>query len=191
MSTPVLHLLAGPNGAGKTTFVERVLLPEIHTPFVNADIIAAREWPEETDTYAYEAARRADAERQAFLANRRSFISETVFSHPSKISLVEQAESLGYLVHLHVILIPEELAVRRVAERVKRGGHTVPEQKIRERHRRLWRFIAAARIRAERTHLYDNSRARSPFRPVAVYHRGTLAGGAGWPAWTPPELIES
>ena len=57
---PVLHLLAGPNGAGKSTYVHDVLSPATVLPFINADEIA----------------------------DGSSFISETVFSHPSKIELV-------------------------------------------------------------------------------------------------------
>lgn len=186
---PVLHLLAGPNGAGKSTFVTRVLQPTTHLPFVNADVIGAERWPDAQSDHAYEAARLATAERDELLSARASFITETVFSHESKVDLVRVANSLGYRVYLHVMIVPEETTVGRVEHRVRHGGHTVPEDKIRARYQRLWALVAQARELAERSRIYDNSNARHPFREVAVYERGLLVGQADWPAWTPAALL--
>lgn len=87
MPTPVVLVLAGLNGAGKTTLFERVLAPVMHLEFVNADRIAAQR-------------------RQQLLSQGRSFMTETVFSHPSKLELMTTAKDRGYRVHLHVVLIP-------------------------------------------------------------------------------------
>jgi len=186
--TPTLHLLAGPNGAGKTTFVERVLQPVTFLPFINADAIAAERWPGEELEHAYQASRIAADLRRRMLARGESFISETVFSHHSKVALVQHAVLLGYLVHLHVVLVPADLSVQRVAERVRRGGHQVPEDKIRERYARLLKLVVEAREVADRAVFYDNSSARTPFRVVATYERGRLVGEPEWPAWTPTVL---
>ncbi|GAB2906607.1 zeta toxin family protein [Rhodococcus aerolatus] len=188
MPSPVLHLLAGPNGSGKSTFVAAVLEPVTHLPFVNADVIAAQRWPEAQAAHAYEASRSAAEARDLILAERASFITETVFSHPSKLDLVARATALGYVVHLHVVLVPESLPVARVAARVARGGHDVPEHKVRERYARVWPLVARARAVASRTTFYDNSRAATPFRVVATYERGRVVGEPAWPRWTPPEL---
>lgn len=185
---PVLHLLAGPNGAGKTTFVERILQPVTHLPFVNADVIAAERWPHAQAEHAYEASRAAAEARERLLMAGESFITETVFSHPSKVDLVNEAIARGYLVYLHVILVPVEVSVNRVLERVQDGGHSVPEQKIRERYARLWELVGYARSAADRTEFFDNSTAQQPFRRVAVYERGRLMGEAEWPRWTPTVL---
>jgi predicted ABC-type ATPase len=67
---------------------------------------------------------------------RRSFVSETVFSHPSELDLLRTAGVAGYRRYLYVILKPEELAVQRVLVRVETGGHAVPEEKLRARFRR-------------------------------------------------------
>ncbi|MCU1602761.1 MAG: family ATPase [Frankiales bacterium] len=122
------------------------------------------------------------------MAQRRSFITETVFSHPSKLALVETAQRAGYLVTLHVVLLPVEVTLARVAHRVGRGGHAVPEHKVRERYARLWPLVAQARVTADRTRVYDNSRADAPFRLVADYERGELVGRASYPRWAPAEL---
>lgn len=188
MKSPVLHVLAGPNGSGKTTFVAEVLRPVTHLRFVNADEIAAERWPGEESHHAYEAAAAAAADRDAAIADRASFITETVFSHPSKVELIDRAVRAGYIVELQVMLVPEELAVRRVAYRVEKGGHPVPEQKIRERYRRLWKLVGQAQRLAHRTTFYDNTQS-TPFRSVAVYQRGRPVAPAAWPAWTPSQLI--
>lgn len=185
---PVLHLLAGPNGSGKSTYAVRVLRLVQRLPFVNADEIAMSRWPTEPAEHAYDAARLAAAQRQQFMAERRSFITETVFSHPSKVDLVEQALQRGYTVRLHVLMIPLETTVSRVAERVRRGGHDVPDQKIRERYHRLWGLVAQARERADRADFFDNSVAATPFRPVARYEWGQPVGVPDWPEWTPEIL---
>lgn len=185
---PVLHLLAGPNGAGRSTYVTRVLRPVTHLPFVNADVIAAERWPSAQAEHAYEASRAAADERTRLLADGASFITETVFSHPRKLDLLDEAIARGYLVHLHVILLSVEATVRRVAERVRDGGHDVPERKIRERYARLWDLIAPARSVADRVELFDHSTARPPFRRVAVYEHGLPIGSPGWPAWAPSAL---
>ena len=185
---PVLHLLAGPNGAGKSTYVRDVLSPTTGLPFINADLIAADRWPAAAAERSYEAARIAEAERRARMAAGESFISETVFSHPSKVALLTDASALGYLVHLHVILVSVDLTVQRVTERVRRGGHTVPEAKIRDRYDRLWTHIAAAIQIVDVAEVFDNSSPRQPFRPCAMYTHGTLNGTAEWPKWAPAAL---
>jgi predicted ABC-type ATPase len=75
-----------------------------------------------------------------------------------------------------------------VSDRVRRGGHVVPEEKIRARYARLWPLIVQARSLVERTFVYDNSRAATPLRLIATYEYGLLVGSADWPAWTPADL---
>lgn len=186
---PVLHLLAGPNGAGKSSYVHDVLGPATGLPFINADEIAAETWPDTQAEHGYEAAQLAEAQRRVRIGEGSSFISETVFSHPSKTELVSDAVDAGYLVHLHVIMLPVELTVQRVVERVRRGGHAVPEQKIRERYERLWDHIGRAIRITDVTEVFDNSSARAPFRLCASFEHGALIGSPSWPRWTPAVLV--
>lgn len=185
---PLLHLLVGPNGAGKSTYVRDILGPVTGLPFINADEIAKERWPHAQVEHSYEAAQIAEAQRRELMTERASFFSETVFSHPSKIQLVADAVDTGYLVHLHVILVPVELSVQRVLDRVRRGGHSVPEDKIRRRYERLWDHIRAAIPIADVTEVLDNSRAQTPFRTCARFERGIVLGAPTWPTWTPPGL---
>lgn len=188
MPTPVLHVVAGPNGAGKSTFVERVLAPS-NLEFVNADQIAARRWPGAEAEHGYDAAELAERRREELLRDRKSFVAETVFSHQSKVDLIRRASQAGYVVVLHIVIVPEDFAVARVEDRVANGGHSVPEDKIRSRHRRLWGHLAEAIGIADEARVYDNTSARKPFKPAALFRNGTLAQQPRWPTWAPTELV--
>lgn len=184
-----LDLVVGPNGAGKSTFVEEALLAAPPDRlFVNADAIAAAHWPKDPAGHSYEAARLAADTREALIATKKPFIAETVFSHPSKLELISRAQGAGYYVALHVIMVPVELSVLRVAQRVAGGGHSVPEEKIRERYARLWDLVATAIRIADAAHVYDNSQRSGPLE-VASFAHGFVYGACQWPAWTPPALM--
>lgn len=188
MSAPVLHVLAGPNGSGKSTLVARVVQPTTGLPFINADEIAKLRWPGDEEQHAYDASQAAAEARDEAIAAGDSFITETVFSHPSKVDLITQALGAGYLVRLHVVLVREDTAVERVGHRVAYGGHSVPEDKIRQRYRRLWSLVAGVVPLVERATFYDNTWSRHAFDIVAVYQRGRPVGKPAWPAWAPHEL---
>jgi predicted ABC-type ATPase len=184
-----LHLVVGPNGSGKTTFVTEFLSLELPGyVYVNADEIAKARWPDDPAAHAYDAAQVAAETRAYLIAGGRPFIAETVFSHPSKLDLLRSAQRAGYHVVLHVMLVPEELAVRRVAYRVQAGGHDVPEHKIRERYGRLWPLVAQAVSRADRAVVYDNSRREGPVK-IADFFGGLPIGAATWPEWAPEPVI--
>ncbi|WP_419926688.1 AAA family ATPase [Candidatus Poriferisocius sp.] len=182
-----LILVAGPNGAGKTLFAGR-FAAESCLEFVNADVIAAERWPGEEESYGYEAAAAAAERRSELIAAGRSFVAETVLSHPSKIDFVRAALDAGYTVGMHAVMVPEDLAVSRVRNRVRSGGHSVPEEKIRGRCRRLWGLVAEAAGMCDEAFFYDNTSARNPFRLVAELDRGVPVGVLAWPDWVPPEL---
>jgi predicted ABC-type ATPase len=184
-TVPVMHLVVGPNGAGKTTFFERVLSPVTRLPFINADVLARQHWPGDEEVHGHDAAALAAQAREQALAQGLSFVAETVFSHPSKLALLRQAQAAGYLVQLHAILVPEALSLARVPLRHAQGGHAVPAAKISQRYQRLWPLVAQALAQADSASVYDNSSARRPFRVVARYEQGRPIGPADFPAWSP------
>ena len=185
-----LDLVVGPNGAGKSTFVREILTPQRPDAlFVNADVIAAQRWPDDPQSHAYNAAKVAGATRSALIQEGREFIAETVFSHPSKVELVDEAQAAGYFVALHVLMVPEDLAVARVAYRTRRGGHAVPVDKVRERYQRLWSNVAVAAGKANSAVFWDNSTLEGPL-VVAEMQEGVPLGKPDWPTWTPDALTE-
>lgn len=184
-----LDLIAGPNGAGKTTMFERVIAPDRPgLPFVNADRIASDRFPGREAEQSYAAAEIASATRAALIDARLDFCTETVFSHASKVELVETATTAGYDVVLHVVMIPLELSGPRVGARVAAGGHDVPIGKLAERYRRLWVHVAAAVPRCHRAVFYDNSRDDGPFE-VAAFRYGVADYAPRWPSWSSPALL--
>lgn len=185
-----LDLVVGPNGAGKSTFIAFTLAPLLPgSVVVNADEIARQRWPEGPASHAYDAAQVAADTRAKLIELGRSFIAETVFSHPSKLDVVRTASAGGFTVILHVLLVPEDLAVERVRHRVQAGGHDVPETKIRQRHRRLWALVADAIALSDVATVYDNSRLRGP-HIIAQLSGADIIGRPDWPAYT-PEVLRS
>jgi predicted ABC-type ATPase len=89
-----------------------------------------------------------------------SFSYETVFSHPSKIEDLKTAAEKKFITYLYVISTGNpEINLERVKNRVERGGHAVPEEKIRERFRRTMDNLYAAFLLADRVYFFDNSSA--------------------------------
>jgi len=183
-----LDLIVGPNGAGKTTLYERVIAPgRPGLPFVNADRIAADRFGDAAEERSYEAARIADAAREALLAARLDFCTETVFSHPSKLDFVVAAVDAGYDVVVHVVMIPLQLSSFRVAARVEAGGHSVPFTKLATRYERLWPNVVAVVPHCRRVVFWDNADDGGPLE-VAAYRHGIPDHPPRWPSWTPAAL---
>ena len=173
---PSLVLLAGPNGAGKSTLYEMRVAPSFAGPFVNADAIQRDELKDASVAASYKAAEIAAARRSEMLTEGKSFATETVFSHPSKLDIIEVARKHGYIVIvMHVGVDSPDLSVARVRERVAEGGHDVPEDKVRARFERGGALIRQAVLRADRGLVFDNSRLNEPPRQVLVFAHGRLA----------------
>ncbi len=183
---PFLWVLAGPNGAGKSTYHQRKIEPILKLEFVNADLIARAQWGADAESHAYDAARIARERHQELVDGRRSFVAETVFSHPSKVDLIRTAKDHGYLVWLTFIYLEsDELAVARVRERVDQGGHNVPVEKIRDRYGRLPEIVKEAIRLVDKTFVVDNSYIGRALRDVLIFERGDLVyKTADLPAWT-------
>ena len=137
---PRIVILAGPNGAGKST-VAKYLLSEKYLidEFVNADAIAAGLSAFAPETVAFEAGRIMLLRIDELLKHKRSFAFETTLASKSFTRLIERAQSSGYRVTLLYVALPSvQLARRRVARRVKEGGHSIPDNVI---ERRFYRSL--------------------------------------------------
>ncbi len=159
---PVFYLLAGPNGAGKSTLyralVDNGTLPA-SLEFVNADLYEAAHLQQVADPLqrSQQARAWADARRAECIAQLRSFVSETVFSHASKLQLVTDARAAGFYVLLLVVGLDDtRQLVQRVSRRVKEGGHAVPRERILERYPRSLAHLAIAVRQADAALLYDS-----------------------------------
>ena len=172
---PTMILLAGPNGAGKSTLYETRVAPRFAGSFINADIIQRDELRDASSEASYEAARIASERRLEYLAQGRDFATETVFSHPSKLELVDEARVRGFtVIVMHIAVDSPELSVARVGTRVDEGGHPVPEEKIRGRYERCAPLIRAAVLKADRGMVFDNSGLNRPPRHCLTFSQGRL-----------------
>jgi len=178
-------VLAGPNGAGKSTLYATYVAPYFHGPFINADIIQRDELANPSPEASYEAAAIATARRRAHLEAGLDFVTETVFSHPSKLALIHEAQARGFHVRLmHVGVEAADISVVRVAGRIEEGGHAVPESKVRERYERSGPLIRAAVLKADHALVYDNSLLTLPPRHCLTFRNGLLAHAApDLPQW--------
>ena len=100
---------------------------------------------------------------------------ETVFLHPSKIDFVDKAKALGYRIHLVFIHVTEsELNIGRVINRVKEGGHNVPEDKILSRIPRTLKNVAIAAQLRDNFVVFDNSSFEKPYQKVLTIKNGSV-----------------
>ena len=154
-------IIAGPNGAGKTTFAREFLPNEAACPvFVNADLIAAGLAPFAPETAAVQAGRLMLAELERHFQARKSFAFETTLSGRGYLRHIARWQAAGYRIELIFLrLASADEAVARVAQRVKQGGHDIPETVIRRRFEagldNFSRYYAPV---ANAWALYDNSR---------------------------------
>lgn len=153
-------IIAGPNGAGKTTFALEYLPNEADCPvFVNADLIAAGLSPFRPATAAIRAGRLMLEEINTHVRAGRSFAFETTLAGRGYVGMIRQWRTDGYKVRLIFLSLatPEE-AIRRVALRVRQGGHHVPEQVIRRRFDKgLRNFKTIYRLCVDDWLWYNNS----------------------------------
>ena len=128
-------IIAGPNGAGKTTFAREFLPNEAGCPvFVNADLIAAGLAPFAPEKAAVQAGRLMLQELSRHFAARENFAFETTLAGRGYVHHIRDWQAAGYRVKLIFLQLdsPEE-AIARVAQRVRQGGHAIPEATIRRR----------------------------------------------------------
>ena len=133
---PNFFIIAGCNGAGKTT-ASNTIFPDILNcrEFVNADNIAFGLSPFNVEAVAIEAGRIMLNRINELLALGVDFAIETTLATRSYVQLVKRAKALGYNVTLiYVWLNSPEMAIQRVAARVRNGGHNIPTDVIIRRY---------------------------------------------------------
>lgn len=153
-------IVAGPNGAGKTTFATTYLPNEARCfKFINADLIAAGLSPFRPEDAGLEAGRILLQKMDDFIAEATSFGFESTLSGTGYAKRIRRMKESGYRIVIFYLKIGSpELAVARVRERVKEGGHPVPEQDIRRRFARSWsNFCGIYRPLADKWIVFDNS----------------------------------
>lgn len=160
MTQPSVIVLAGPNGAGKTSAAPALLKDVLGVvEFVNADTIAQGLAAFSPERVALEAGAILLERLHKLAAQRRSFAFETTLASRSFAPWLAQLLRSGYEFRLVFLWLPSaDLAVQRVVDRARLGGHDVPEQTVRRRYAAgLRNFFSLYRPLATAWRLYDNS----------------------------------
>jgi len=157
---PRCILIAGPNGAGKTTFAREYLLTlDRAFNFINADLIAAGLSPFEPRRAAVAAGRLVLTELKRLVNARADFAFESTLSGLGYARQIQTWKTAGYHVEIiYLRLASPKIALRRVAARVRQGGHDVPDVDVVRRFARgLENFDRVYRRLADAWTIYDNS----------------------------------
>ncbi len=160
MTTPRCIVIAGPNGAGKTTFAREYLPKDAGViRFVNADLIAAGLSPLRPELASLAGGRLLLSELDRLAKARADFAFETTLSGLGYVGRLQQWKAAGYRIEIIFLRLPSpQLGLRRIAARVKQGGHHVPRADVLRRFVRGWRnFEAAYKHLADAWAVYDNS----------------------------------
>lgn len=157
---PHLIIIAGPNGAGKSTSAPALLNDALHVDnFVNADVIAQGLCAYQPEKAAIQAGRIMLERIHTLAEHGANFAFETTLASKSFATWIPKLKKQGYQFHLVFLWLQSaDLAVVRVRERVKTGGHSVPEDTIKRRYSAgLRNFFNLYCPLADSWQLYDNS----------------------------------
>jgi predicted ABC-type ATPase len=162
---PVFLIVAGPNGSGKSSsYTDTEIEQSGRTIWiVNPDLLTARihdlEGLELLDANRA-AVQRVESWLDASIDVHKSVGVETVLSTPKYRRLVQKAKGLGFAVWLvYVVLDSPERNIERVRLRVRKGGHSVPDDKVRARYARSIEQFPWFLEQADVAWIYDNSGA--------------------------------
>jgi predicted ABC-type ATPase len=168
-------VIAGPNGSGKSTLTAMLQAEGVEFgDYLNADDIA-REFGAVNEFISRKAQQIVRDRRNAALADGLDHAFETVMSHFSHIDYMLEAKRRGFEVRLYFVATDDPaINIDRVASRVARGGHGVPEDRVVARYGRCLANLPAAILAADYVRLYDNSASEQPLRQLAKLEKGHL-----------------
>jgi predicted ABC-type ATPase len=193
-------VLAGVNGGGKSS-IGGAVFRKRGADYFNPDEVARKLRAERTSLTQREANGAAWQIGRALLErairDRLDFAFETTLGGTTMTRLLEEAAECGIDVFVwYVGLATAELHMERVAERVRRGGHPIPEEDIRRRWDRSRLDLVRLLPRLRELKVYDNTAeadpaAGKPPAPRLVLHvrDGRIVGPdelSSTPAWAKP-----
>ncbi len=154
------YVIAGSNGSGKSIFAEEFLPYYTYCDnFINADLIAKGISPFTPDKARIKAGRLVFSLINDFIKKKESFAFETTFSGKTYVNIIQQLKLTGYKIHIFYLWIPSvDLALQRIDDRVRQGGHLVPKVDVERRFERsISNFLNVYRQLADSILFFDNS----------------------------------
>ena len=183
MPKPRIVILAGPNGAGKTTASAFLLRDTLRIDaFVNADTIAAGLSGFAPESVAFEAGRMMLKRINSLVEQQAAFAFETTLSSKTFANLISRAHERGYETDLIYLALPSaDVAIERVAARVKAGGHNIPANVITRRfYRSLSNLFELYTPLVNRWRIFDNYAEPSALVASGARHEKTVALEKKW-----------
>ena len=177
---PSVYVLAGTNGAGKSS-VAGAMFRESGADYFNPDEATRRILAANPGISTAEANSAAWHEGKRLLeyaiAERLDFALETTLGAHTISALLQKALAAGIEVRIWFVgLSSPEVHIARVRARVARGGHDIPEEKIRERYDQSRINLIELMPKVTELRVYDNSteadpHAGRPPQPMLILHR--------------------
>ncbi len=201
--TPRIYVLAGTNGAGKSSIAGAMLIEqgvEYFNPDEAAELIRVANpgiTLEEAQSAAWFEGRRL---LERAINERLDYAFETTLGGRTIPALLENAMEAGIEVRIwYVGLTNAELHIARVRARVKRGGHDIAEERIRQRYAGSVFNLIQLMPKLTELRVYDNSVEADPYtgttpEPELIIHlnRGKLLNVcelASTPEWAKPIVL--
>lgn len=141
-----LYIIAGANGSGKST-ISKVFLPVEGVVYVNPDDIARELCPQKPEAARIAAGREALRQIADFLGRGVSFAVESTLSGSAYVKALCRAKELGYKTAIiYTFVDTPDVCIARIAARVRKGGHYIPDADVRRRYTRskknFWNLYA-------------------------------------------------
>jgi predicted ABC-type ATPase len=178
---PELTVVAGANGAGKSTLTK---LSSINIPLIDPDAIARDIAPENPESTALAAGRKAIELARSYIQSDYSFVVETTLAGNTYLNLMREVKALGWSVSLTYVGIDDPITnVQRVYSRVKMGGHDVPRADILRRYDRSLANLGKAAKIVDELILYDNSTSAGHQILATIESDRTIIYVSELPSW--------
>ncbi|MBX3158941.1 MAG: zeta toxin family protein [Deltaproteobacteria bacterium] len=177
MAKSMMLVIAGPNGSGRTTLSSRLRIDKYSrgAELLDPDAVAREHFGDTSDAAMVEAARWVTARREELLGARKPIAFQTVFSTYEKLDFLERARRSGYYIRMFFIGTRDpRINAARVCDRVMKGGHAVPIDKLVSRFRRSMANLPLAINLVDRAYIYDNSTEDVEARLCARTYSGQL-----------------
>lgn len=171
-------IIAGVNGTGKSSLTGslKAQTKSLGT-IIDTDKITA-----EAGVSPLEGGKIALRKIRSCLERGICFTQESTLAGHFTQETARKAREQGYYIRLYYVgLDSSEESVRRIANRVSRGGHDIPTDIVERRFKERWSNLASVLPYCDEAVFFDNDNG---FVEVAVYENGELlVKGSRCPAW--------